>query len=157
MHEKQLIENKTAVLHESPNCVTIGHVCLSCALFATKTCPYKNHERTQVSQFQGDIRGKCTYYMSVAEANGANDMIKEANVIKEADLNVAIYKKLYALSDSQRNKLFDYWGYLFPEKYAHDMVTDTNESKQKGLAVKKIDKEDPKKTKKDPKKKDINH
>lgn len=128
-------------VHETPNTVTVGHICLSCALYATKQCPYKNHLRPQVTQFQGDIRGKCTYYMSVAEANGDGDMIKEAKIIKEAELNVALYKKLYALDARQQEKLFSYWSYIFPQPYATDMVTDDNESTQKGLKTTKINEE----------------
>lgn len=127
-------------VNETPGTITVGQICLGCALLITRQCPYKNHLRTQVTQFQGDIRGKCTYYISAVEAKGERDMIKEANMIKESELNVSLYKKIFALNENQRNKLFDYWEHIFPKEYASDMVTDDNESKQHGLKTKNIKK-----------------
>lgn len=127
-------------VNESPNCVTVGSVCLGCALLITRQCPYKNHLRTQVTQFQGDIRGKCTYYISAVEAKGERDMIKEANMIKESELNVSLYKKIFALNEHQRSKLFDYWGHIFPQEYAEDMVTDDVETIQKCLKPQNVNK-----------------
>jgi len=118
-------------LKETPNTITVGSICLSCALYATAQCPYNNHLREgRLSAFRGDIRGKCHYYISIAEASGNRDMKKEASILREAQLNVEIYKKIANLTDKQRSKLFDYWDKILPPEYAEDMVTDKNETRE---------------------------
>jgi len=122
-------------VQETANTVTVGSICLSCALYATKTCPYGNHQRASVGQFQGDIRGKCIYYMPITEAKD-NKMVKESSIdkesaiLKESDLNISLFKKLYAMPDKQREKLFEFWDKIFPSDYAAEMVTDDIETGQ---------------------------
>ena len=118
-------------IKETPNTVTVGHICFSCALRATKQCPYKNHLINKVTAFRGDIMGKCCYYLPLVEAETENRMTKEAAMVTEAQLNVDLYRKISSLNDKQRKDLFDYWSHLFPKDYAKEMVTDGNESEQK--------------------------
>jgi len=132
-------------IHETPNTVTVGQICLSCALYLTKECPYGNHNKSHVTEFTGDNRGKCIYYLPIAEANN-NKMTKEARTEKEAKLNVELYKKIFALSEEKKSKLhkflslspeekekiFKYWSGVFPPEYADEMTDDYNASEQKG-------------------------
>lgn len=101
--------------------------------------------------FQGDIRGKCTYYMPIAEASGKTKMTKKAiierdnEIVKESKINVELFKKIYALSNKDReilltaltgkdrSKMFDYYKRVYPPDYAEDLVSDENESEQKGI------------------------
>lgn len=133
-----------------PNTVTVGHICLSCGLLSTGSCPYGNHSKTSVSQFKGDIRGKCSYYQPILEAKEKNQMIKTAKDMTDAELNIAIYKKIFAMDKTLREKTENYWELLFPKEYAEKMVDDINDSKQKGsdkgMRTTKV-KEDPKKNK----------
>lgn len=118
-------------LKETPNTVTVGSICFSCALFATAQCPFKNHLREgRVSTFRGDIRGKCHYFISIAEASGERDMKREASILQEAQLNVELYQKMAKLTEKQRGKMFEYWDKIYPSDYAEDMVTDENETKK---------------------------
>ena len=133
-----------------PNTVTVGHICFSCGLLSTNSCPYGNHTKTSVSQYKGDIRGKCSHYQPVLEAKGKSNMIKTAKEMTDAELNIAIYKKIFAMDEGLRENTEKYWEYLFPKDYAEKMVDDINDSKQKGsdkgLRTTKV-KEDPKKIK----------
>jgi len=119
------------IKNETPNTVTVGFICYSCAMRATRQCPYGNHLIDKVTAFRGDIRGKCHYYLPLVEAEGNGNMMKEAAMISEAQLNVDLYRKMSSLTDKQRKDLFAYWSYVFPKNYAEDMVTDSNETEQK--------------------------
>lgn len=139
---------------ETPNTVTVGHVCLSCALLATGQCPYGNHKKAKVTEFKGDIRGKCTHYINIGEvawptASGEDRMTKEAQVIEDAKLNVSLFKKISNLNDRQRQHLFSYWDYIFPSEYASDMVDEEVKTQQDSLKPKpKVKKDKDKKEKK---------
>lgn len=118
---------------ETPNTVTVGHICFSCALRATKQCPYKNHLVDKVMSFRSDIRGKCCYYLPLVEAETENRMTKEAAMISEAQLNVELYKKIASMNEKQKKDFLSYWGHIYPEGYAKEMVLDDNETEQKSL------------------------
>lgn len=130
-------------IYDRNNTVTVGHICLSCALYLQKICPYGNHLRAEengsprVLEFEGEPgTNKCHVYNPVVEANKNNKMIKSAKLMKESELNVALFKKISTLNQEDRKKLFNYWNYLFPDEFAEDMVTDYNESEQKNIEKK---------------------
>ena len=133
-------------VNETSNTITVGTVCLSCGLYATKTCPYGNHKKTDPLEFKGDIRGKCTLYQPIKDAAKKEHMEK----IAETKLNVSLYRKLRALKKEERDHLFKYWDSIFPKEYAKDMVTDETETTQRDIGGKgrgKKDKKEKKKTK----------
>ena len=138
-----------------PNTVTVGNICLSCGLLSTNSCRYGNHNKTSVTQFKGDIRGKCSEFQPILEAKGKANMIKTAKEMTDAELNIAVYKKIFAMDKAIRDKTENYWHLLFPKDYAKKMVDDKNDSAQKGADQglrTTIVKEDPKKKKETEKK-----
>ena len=75
-------------------------------------------------------------------------MKKTAKEMSDAELNVQLYRKIMALDQSERKKLSDYWTSIFGA-YGVEMVTDKNESAQKGEpASTRQEREKPNKTKK---------
>lgn len=123
-------------VEEGPNTVTVGTICYGCALYQTKECPYGNHNKTSAMDFKGDIRGKCNFYQPVYEllAQGNGKMQKlAASEMNDSQLNVELYRKVMAMSDEDRGKVFNYWKILFPEDYAEDMADDDIDSGQKGV------------------------
>lgn len=148
-------------VNETVNTVTVGRICLSCTFFATKECPYKNHDKQSITTFTGDIRGKCIFYDPIAEAAASREgaMIKKACDMKDSELNIDLFKKVMALTSKDRKKLFEYWDYIYPADYAEDMVTDDVETKQRGTGkksvkpkdIKEIGKNKKNKSKKNPK------
>jgi hypothetical protein len=131
-------------IYETRNTITVGRICLSCVLFATKECPYGNHNRVAITTFTGDIRGKCIFYDPIMEAAAEENitMEKRAETMIDSELNIGLFRKIMSLSSADRKKLFIYWDYIYPEKYANEMVTDQNESVQRGTGKKGIRPED---------------
>ena len=135
-------------VNETPNTITVGRICMFCVLFATGECPYKNHEKRYITMFTGDIRGKCIFYEPITEAKSDKNMGKTAKDMNDFELNKSLFRKISVLCQKDRDKLFGYWNYLFPENYAEDMVTDDNETKQKGISEKGVKPSDLNKKKK---------
>jgi len=130
-------------INETPNTVTVGKICLFCTFFATKECPYKNHNKKSITAFTGDIRGKCIFYDPIAVmANEGNKMVKQACNMDNSELNINLFKKVMSLNKTERKKLFDYWDYIYPSDYAEDMVTDDIETKQREIGNKGINPKD---------------
>jgi len=121
---------------ETPNTVTVGQICKTCGLFAIQTCPYGNHTKNSVLEYSGDIRGKCTHFAPIAEAK---TIIMKKNAEKNdiTQLNIALYREIYCMKDSERRKFIKYWESIFPKEYAEDMGTDKNESIPHNLKKKK--------------------
>lgn len=101
--------------------VAPGHLCFSCAMYAE--CPYGNNKKQSVLEFSADPNGTCQYYKSLDEV-----LAGSKTMIKEADLNIQLYRQIKALNEKSRNRLFNYWSYLFPKDYAREMVTDDVET-----------------------------
>lgn len=110
-------------------------------------CPWGNSlYPDKYTMFLGDdgiIGNKCHQYVTYddigIESNKKQDMIKQASKMSDTQLNVALYRKVTALDEKERKKLFKYWDYLFPSDYAGEMVDDINgtETKQKNKKRKK--------------------
>lgn len=122
--------------------VTPGEICLSCGLYMARECPYGNHNKVSTLMFTAEINGVCMLYQSVEEgfqvaySNIKNKIKKEAEMMTDSDLNVVLYRKIMALDDKNRKKLYNYWEYMFPKSendFAKEMVSDKNESKQKNI------------------------
>jgi hypothetical protein len=86
-------------------------------------CPYGNNKKQSVLEFSADPNGTCQYYKSLDEV-----LAGSKTMIKEADLNIQLYRQIKALNEKSRNRLFNYWSYLFPKDYAREMVTDDVET-----------------------------
>jgi len=132
------------IVNRGPNTVTPGAICYSCIKLETGECPYENKYGNSTLTFKGDPgTNTCNYYEQYPEdtwgamASGENEMKKTANIMKEAQLNMALYKKIIALSDNDANKLFNYWGRVYPENYAEDMVDEKNSTEQRDVNDKK--------------------
>lgn len=119
---------------DGPNTVTVGHICLSCGLLATRTCPYNNHKKTSVMTFAGDIRGKCNHYNPILKnASGESKMIKTADKMTDTELNISLYKRIYAMNKEEQESFEKFWSQLFPKDYAKDMADNNIKSGQRGV------------------------
>lgn len=119
-------------VNEGPSTITVGSICYSCMHMAAGTCPYGNHQRNSALYFKGDIRGKCSEYTPILEAESKNKMKKNAKNMKDSQLNIEIYRKIMALNDQDAKKIVDYWDKLFPHEYSVQMATDEVETGPKG-------------------------
>ena len=117
------------------NSVTVGNICFSCGRYQVKQCPYNNHLKQSSLQFEGDIANKCSYYVSLDEdviiECDNKKMKKSSNKMTEKELNIALYRRVLAMEDKDRKKLWNYWSQIYPDDYANKMSDDKNESKQK--------------------------
>ncbi len=119
--------------------VTPGEICLSCGLYMVKECPYGNHKKVSTLMFTAEINGVCMQYQSVedgfqvAYSKKQKQLKKESKMMTNSDLDVSLYRKIMALDNKNRKKLYKYWEYIFPKNendFAKDLVSDENESKQ---------------------------
>ena len=132
------------IVNKGINTVTPGTICYSCVKLETGECPYKNKYGESTLTFKGDDgTNTCGYYEQYPEgtwdnfASGDKRMEKVASKMSEAQLNMALYKKIMALDQNDAKKLFNYWSRIYPPGYSDDMVTDYNETKQHDTSEKK--------------------
>lgn len=134
------ITKKAVVNKKDNNTVSPGHICLSCIKFAQGKCDWGNKPGQSVLTFVGDNRDKlsdCSKYipldadLRVIHVSKENPMLKKAEKMKDSDLNMALYRKIRAMNDKQKEKLFVFWNSLFPTEYAAEMVDDENGTKAK--------------------------
>lgn len=125
------------IVNKGENTVTPGTICYSCIKLETGECPYGNKYGQSTLTFQGDPgTNTCGYYEQYPEgtwdiaASGDEKMKKLASKMSEAQLNMALYKKIMALGQDQAKRLFNYWSRVYPPGYADDMTTDYNETRQ---------------------------
>lgn len=111
-------------------------------------CPWGNSKYPdKITMFLGDdfiVGNTCHSYLSYEdiglEADSENSLVKTAATMTESQLKVALYRKVMALKEKDRNKLYNYWDYLLPSDYAEEMVDETT-----GTAPKQKDKKRKKK------------
>jgi hypothetical protein len=120
------------------NGVLVGEICKSCGQYAARTCRFNTYKIDSTLEYKTDRPDNlCMEYQPIEEdlssiQLGSNEkMKKEARLLKDTELNIELYKKIKAMKDDERKKLFVYWEHLFPKDYAKEMVTDHNESAQK--------------------------
>jgi len=125
------------------NKILPGEICESCIhlrpMDGIPPCPngnnlYPDHK----SLFVGEDRtpgSLCGYYKTFEdigiEAETSSMKREASSFIKESQLNMALYRKIRAMSDKDQKKFFKYWDYLFPSEYAEEMTTDKVETKQR--------------------------
>jgi len=132
------------VVNKGTNVVTPGTICYSCIKLETGECPYENKYEQSTLTFKGDPgTNTCSYYEPYPEGTwdtyGSGDKIMEkvASKMSEAQLNLALYKKIMALGGDQAKRLFNYWSRIYPPGYADDMTTDYVETNQHDTEDKK--------------------
>jgi hypothetical protein len=129
--------------------VLVGEICESCIhlrpIEGVAPCPYGNSQwpdkKTVFVGEDGTPGSKCHQYVNYDDIGieaGKTGMKKQASKMSESELNVNLYRKVLALDEKNRNKLFHYWDYLFPNEYAKQMVTDEVETGGVSLRKKKI-------------------
>lgn len=129
------------LVNKGLNTVTPGTICYSCIKLETKECPYKNKFGGSTLTFKGDPgTNTCSFYEPYpidTFASGEEKMIKTARNLKEAQLNMELYKKIAALDAQDAKKLLNYWSKLYPKDYAKEMVSNDNETEQRHVEDKK--------------------
>lgn len=132
------------VVNKGGNTVTPGSICYSCIKLETGECPYGNKYGQSTLTFRGDPgTNTCGYYESYPEgtwdtcASGDERMKKTASKMSEAQLNMALYKKIMGLGKDEAKRLFNYWSRVYPPSYADDMTTDYVETIQHDVEDKK--------------------
>ena len=131
-----------------------GEACRACIHLVPENgiepCPWGNSKYpNKFTMFLGDdfiIGNKCHKYTTYddigLEAYKKTNMIKQASKMTDGQLNVSLYRKIMALDDKERKKIFKYWDYLFPSDYAREMVDETNGTKAKNKKKKKEENEE---------------
>ena len=128
-----LLGNKYAIMP--------GEICKSCIrLFPAdgiSPCPWGNSKypyKTTLYVGEDGTPGSLCHEYKTYEDIGVESQKKttlKVESMTDSQLNVEIYRKIQALKTKDMEKLFGYWHYLFPDDYAKDMVTDSNESEQR--------------------------
>jgi len=113
----------------TPNTVTPGQICYGCINLQAGTCPYGNKFGDSTLNFKGHPgSGTCEFFTPYPEQYAEGNKMKKVSAkdLKEAQLNMSLYKKVMALSESNRNRLFDYWKKIYDDdpRYASELVTD---------------------------------
>ena len=133
-------------LHE--NSVQPGEICKSCIHLSSAEgippCPWGNgscvdetgnFKTTMFVGEDGTPGSLCDHYKTYEDIGieivSQQNRIKKVAEMSDNALNVALYRKVHALNDKERNKLFGFWDYIYPSEYAKEMVTDKNETEQK--------------------------
>lgn len=131
-----------------------GEICKSCIHLTPAEgippCPWGNGEFVdEVGSFKttmfvgedGTPGSLCDHYKTYedigVEMVAHQNRIKKTAEMTDSQLNVSIYKKIMALSEKERNKLFGFWNYIYPTEYAKQMVGDKNETEAKRPPKKK--------------------
>jgi hypothetical protein len=150
MTEKRNLFNFS--LHE--NAVLPGEICKSCIHLVPSDgippCPWGNGEcvdgdgNFKTTMFVGEDGSPgslCDNYKTYddigVEMVARQNSIRKTAEMTDSQLNVQLYKKIMALNEKERKKLFGFWDYIYPTEYAKQMVGDKNETEQKKPEKKK--------------------
>lgn len=139
------------------NGVTPGTICESCIhlrpMEGVSPCPHGNSQWPDKKTFfvgsDGTPGSKCYDYVTYDDLGveaSSRGITKDAQKMKDSELNVAIYQKIQAMSEKDQKSFFKYWNILFPKEYAKEMTTDKVETGPKNKNKKdKKDKKEPNK------------